>query len=31
MEDLQNQIKQDIETARHYLAEHEILPFLTSN
>ena len=31
MEDLQNQIKQDIETARHYLAEHEMLPFLTSS
>ena len=31
MEDLQNQIKQDIETARHYLTEHEMLPVLTSS
>ena len=31
MEDLQNQIKQDIETARHYLSEHEMLTVLTSS
>ena len=31
MQDLQNQIKTDIETARHYLAENEMLPFLTSS
>ena len=31
MVDLQNQIKQDIETARHYLTEHEMLPVLTSS
>jgi FAD synthase len=26
MEELQNQIKKDLESARNYLSEHELLP-----
>ena len=31
IEDLQNQIKQDIETARNYLDEHDLLTALSSS